>query len=44
VLRDDRKLLQQTSIVFDGLYALLNKESEKKSHAKASKKKRSRTK
>jgi len=31
VLRDDRKLLQQTSILFDGLYALLSKESEKKS-------------
>ena len=31
VLRDDRKLLQQTNIVFDGLYALLSKESEKKS-------------
>jgi hypothetical protein len=34
VLRDDRKLLQQTSIVFDGLYALLNKQSEKKGGAK----------
>lgn len=31
VLRDDRKLLQQTSIVFDGLYSLLSKESETKS-------------
>jgi hypothetical protein len=30
VLRDDRKLLQQTNIVFDGLYALLNQELEKK--------------
>lgn len=29
VLRDDRKLLQQTNIVFDGLYALLSKESQK---------------
>ena len=29
VLRDDRKLLQQTSIVFDGLHALLSKDSEK---------------
>jgi hypothetical protein len=29
VLRNDRKLLQQTSIVFDGLFALLSKESEK---------------
>ena len=44
VLRDDRKLLQQTSIVFDGLYALLSKESDKKSPAKASNRKRSRTK
>ncbi|HUS08905.1 MAG TPA: chromate resistance protein ChrB domain-containing protein [Pyrinomonadaceae bacterium] len=44
VLRDDRKLLQQTSILFDGLYALLSKELEKKSLAKASKRKRSRTK
>lgn len=34
VLRNDRKLLQQTSIVFDGLYELLNKESVKKSSAK----------
>src|SRR5467141_3393452 len=30
VLRDDRKLLQQTSVVFDGLYALLSKQPEKK--------------
>lgn len=44
VLRDDRKLQQQTSIVFDALYALLSKESDKKSHAKASNRKRSRTK
>ncbi len=44
VLRDDRKLLQQTSIVFDGLYALLSKESEKKSRAKTRSRKRSRTK
>jgi hypothetical protein len=29
VLRDDRKLLQQTSIVFDGLHALLSKDAEK---------------
>jgi len=33
-LRDDRKLLQQTNIVFDGLYALLSDQSEKKSGAK----------
>ncbi len=31
VLRNDRKLLQQTSFVFDGLYALLNKQEEKRS-------------
>src|SRR5256886_1152407 len=30
VLRNDRKLLQQTSVVFDGLYALLSKQPEKK--------------
>jgi len=29
VLRDDRKLLQQTSVVFDGLHALLSKDAEK---------------
>src|SRR6185369_13306491 len=29
VLRDDRKLLQQTSIVFDGLHALLSREAAK---------------
>ena len=44
VLRGDRKLLQQTSIVFDGLYAVLNKESNKKSRAKTRSRKRSRTK
>ncbi len=47
VLRDDRKLLQQTSIVFDGLYAQLSKQVEKKSgaktrSAKGSRKRRSR--
>lgn len=42
VLRDDRKLLQQTGIVFDGLYALLSKESEKKSSSRS--RKRSKTK
>ena len=41
VLRDDRKLLQQTNIVFDGLYELLNKESGKKSPAKKRKRQRS---
>jgi len=44
VLRDDRKLLQQTSSVFDGLHALLSKESERKSPAKTRNRKRSRTK
>ena len=44
VLRDDRKLLQQTSIVFDGLYALLSKESQKKTYAKTGTRKRQRTK
>ena len=34
VLRDDRKLLQQTSLVFDGLFALLSKETEKRGHAR----------
>jgi len=29
VLRDDRKLLQQTGVVFDGLHALLSKDAEK---------------
>ncbi|HEV2883967.1 MAG TPA: chromate resistance protein ChrB domain-containing protein [Pyrinomonadaceae bacterium] len=33
ILRDDRKLLQQMSIVFDGLFALLSKQPEKKSSA-----------
>jgi hypothetical protein len=44
VLRDDRKLLQQTRIIFDGLYALLSKEAEKKSRAPTLSRKRSRTK
>ena len=44
VLRDDRKLLQQTSIVFDGLYALLSKGSEKKSSAKTRRRKPSKAK
>ncbi|MCM3872309.1 MAG: chromate resistance protein [Pyrinomonadaceae bacterium] len=44
VLRDDRKLLQQTSVVFDGLYALLSQASEKKSEAKTRKRRRSKTK
>jgi hypothetical protein len=44
VLRDDRKLLQQTSVVFDGLYALLNKESQKKTSSMPRKRKRSKAK
>jgi hypothetical protein len=44
VLRDDRKLLQHTSIAFDGLYALLSKESGKKSPARTRSRKRSQTK
>ena len=44
LLRDDRKLLQQTNIVFDGLFALLNqeptktKETPKRTRLKAKKK------
>jgi len=41
VLRDDRKLLQQSSSLFDGLYALLSKETEKRSRKKARTGKRS---
>jgi hypothetical protein len=44
VLRDDRKLLQQTGVVFDGLYALLSRESEKKTDSKGRTKKRQRMK
>jgi hypothetical protein len=44
VLRDDRKLLQQTNTVFDGLYALLGKEPKKKSPTKVRNRKRTRTK
>jgi hypothetical protein len=32
VLRDDRKLLQQTGVVFDGLHALLSKDAVKPGH------------
>jgi hypothetical protein len=42
VLRNDRKLLQQTSIVFDALYARLSNQPEKKSSAKSRLRKRSR--
>lgn len=44
VLRDDRKLLQRTSIVFDGLHELLSKESDGKSPAKSRNRKRTRRK
>jgi hypothetical protein len=44
VLRDDRKLLQQTSFIFDGLYALLSKDSQTKASAKIGTRKRQRTK
>jgi hypothetical protein len=44
VLRDDRKLLQQTSIVFDGLHALLSNESGGKSPARSRNRKPSKTK
>jgi hypothetical protein len=44
VLRDDRKLLQQTSVVFDGLYSLFSNESHKKTIAKTGTRKRRRTK
>jgi len=40
VLRDGRKLLQQTNTPFDGLHALLSKDFEK---ARASRRKRRRT-
>ncbi|HEY8188209.1 MAG TPA: chromate resistance protein ChrB domain-containing protein [Pyrinomonadaceae bacterium] len=36
VLRDDRKLMQQTSIVFDGLYELLSKQADKRKRARVS--------
>jgi hypothetical protein len=44
VLRDDRKLLQQTGIVFDGLYELLSMkaENQKKSSARTHPGKRTR--
>jgi len=43
-LRDDRKLLQQTGFVFDGLYALLSKESQGKTENQSTTKKRRTTK
>jgi hypothetical protein len=44
LLRDDRKLLQQTGFVFDGLYALLSKESQRKTENQSTTKKRRTTK
>jgi hypothetical protein len=44
VIRDDRKLLQHVGILFDGLYALLSKESENKSAAEPRNRKRARAK
>jgi hypothetical protein len=44
VLRDDRKLLQQTNIIFDGLYGLMSRKSQKNSNAKTRSRRRSRTK
>lgn len=40
VLRDDRKLLQQTSLLFDGLYAQLGEGTEEKHRAKTRTRKR----
>jgi hypothetical protein len=34
LLRDDRRLLQQSNVIFDGLYGLLNKDSGKPSRPK----------
>ena len=42
VLRDDRKLLQQTGSVFDGLYELFNQQGEKKNSSKKRSRKQSR--
>jgi hypothetical protein len=44
LLRDDRKLLQQSGLVFDGLYALLSKESQGKTKTQRTTKKRRTTK
>ena len=40
-LKDDRKLLQQASFIFDGLFMLLNKQTEKKSRKSATRKRKS---
>ncbi len=44
VLRDDRKLMQEIGIVFDGLYALLSEKAEKMTPEKRRKRNRSRAK
>jgi hypothetical protein len=43
VLRDDRALLQQAGTIFDGLYSLMSKQSERNSSVKTRREKRSRT-
>lgn len=42
ILRDDRKLIQQTAVIFDGLYALLSKQSNKERSATIKRRKRQR--
>jgi len=42
LLKDDRKLIRQASVVFDGLYALLGKDTEKAEMKKRSGRKRKR--
>ena len=44
VLRDDRKLMQQTSTVFDGLHALLGKDNEKRKDRSTKRPQRSKSK
>lgn len=40
-LRDDRKLLQEMTVIFDGLYSLLSKDSTEKHHPRPRRSKRS---
>jgi hypothetical protein len=40
-LRDDRKLLQQASVIFDGLYLLLDKQTEKRQRKASTRKRKS---
>jgi hypothetical protein len=42
LLKDDRKLIRQSSVVFDGLYALLGKDTRKAEVKKRSVRKRKR--